>query len=299
MFTWIQRRQDEYSKYRVFVLAKLWIIMLAAILGLFSVSCRTDLPPPATATRIAPVVTRAVTASPSLVVETVVSATAIANPTPIPAPSIEPSPEPAPFELCSPLAWETLPELFEIVSDPYSPPPTNRAEERHHGVDFSHYRRKGYSSIEGEPVQVILEGIVASVIANRLPYGNMVIVETPLRTFPGGLLQDLGGQESQSLYVLYAHMISEPELVIGERVSCGQKIGEVGKTGYNIVNPHLHLETRFGPSGVVFSGMAFYTTTASIEEMETYNRWRTGGEFVHFDPMSLFQIYLDWKSLQP
>lgn len=201
------------------------------------------------------------------------------------------------FQMCSPLAWESIPELFEIVSDPYHPPPPNRAEERHHGVDFSHYTRKQYKSIEGEPVQSVVDGKVASAIQDRPPYGNMVIIETPGDQLPQALRQQFSIGRGQSLYVLYAHLASSPPVSLGDSISCGQEIGQVGASGYNIVNAHLHLETRIGPSSSVFPSMAFYTTSASQAEMENYIRWRTGGEFVHFDPMSLFQWYLDFIDL--
>ncbi len=182
---------------------------------------------------------------------------------------------------------ETIPELWEIISDPYNPPPMGR-DERHQGVDFSHYSRKGYKTIEGEPVQVVLAGRAASVIQNRLPYGNMVMIETPYSDLPAGLPDALGMAAGESLYLLYAHFGHEPLVKLGDSVACGQVIGDVGMTGYNIVNPHLHLEARRGPPGIVFESMAFYTASATAQEMENYRRWRMGGEFQHFDPMVLF-----------
>jgi murein DD-endopeptidase MepM/ murein hydrolase activator NlpD len=214
-------------------------------------------------------------------------------------PSLTPSPTRVSFQLCSPLAWETIETLFEIISDPYRAPPLNRPEERHHGVDFSHYSRNGRPSIEGEPILSILEGQVVSVINDRLPYGNMIIVETHLSQLPDELVRAIGGGVGQSLYVLYAHLAEAPTQTLGDRVACGQEIGAVGKTGYNIVNPHLHLETRLGDKDSVFPAMAFYITDASNEERETYTRWRTSGEFIHFDPILLFQSYLDWLAKEP
>ena len=212
------------------------------------------------------------------------------------APVIDVSSTPIQFALqvCSPLAWETIPELFEIVSDPYKPPPPGRAEERHHGVDFSHYSRKGFSSIEGETVQAILPGVVAASIRDRLPYGNMVIIETAYSSLPTEFTRLIELGKNQALYVLYAHFRQAPEVDLGDTVDCGQKLGEVGAVGYNVVNAHLHMETRVGPPGAVFASMAFYTTTASVEEMENYTRWRTGGEFLHFDPMVFFRTYLNF-----
>jgi len=189
--------------------------------------------------------------------------------------------------MCSPLGWETIAELWEIISDPYAPPAPG-SDERHQGVDFSHWSRKGHSSIQGEPVQSVMPGRVAAITIDRLPYGNMVIIETPQDAIPVDLRQSLEMEPGESLYLLYAHFDQPPEVVLDQEVSCGQVIGTVGMTGYNVVNAHLHLETRLGPAGTTFGSMAFYTTSATVEEMETYKRWRTGGEFKHFDPMNLF-----------
>ena len=199
------------------------------------------------------------------------------------------------FKLCSPLVLETIPELFEIVSDPYHPPPANRNEERHHGVDFSHYARKGMKSIEFETVQSVLPGSVAAVVDNRLPYGNMVIVESTYASISPDFAQTIDLNPDSSVYILYAHLEERPLVEIHDVIICGQSLGQVGKTGYNIVNPHLHLEIRIGPPGVVFDGMAFYTTTASQDEMDSYQRWRTSGEFLHIDPMRVFEEYLKWS----
>lgn len=202
--------------------------------------------------------------------------------------TVSPTPTPV-FAICSPLAGELIPELWEIVSDPYNPPPAG-SDERHQGVDFSHYSRKGRKTIEGEAVQAALPGWVAAVIEDRPPYGNMVMVETPAAALPAELRQRLEIVEGQSLYLLYAHLGQSPTVHLGDPVQCGEVLGEVGKTGYNIVNPHLHLETRLGPAGVQFDGMAFYTTSATEAEMSNYLRWRTSGEFKHFDPLRLFEF---------
>jgi hypothetical protein len=199
------------------------------------------------------------------------------------------------FSLCSPLAEESIPELWQIVSDPYAPPPPGHEEERHHGVDFSHYRRRVRESIKGEVVQAVLPGVVAASVADRLPYGNMLIVETRYESLPPDLSATLALPPGDSLYLLYAHFLAPPPLTIGGEVTCGEALGEVGATGYNIVNPHLHLETRYGAPGARFpDGLVFYDTSASPVQMENYRRWRTSGEFTHFDPMSLFVAYLVW-----
>ncbi len=184
--------------------------------------------------------------------------------------------------------------MWEIVTNPFNFLGPGR-EDGHHGVDLAHYRRKGHLSMLGEEIDSVLPGRTAASIKNRLPYGNMVIIETLYSDLPPGLSAALKLSPSDSLYLLYAHMLEAPQVSLGETVPCGQPLGQVGTTGLEIVNEHLHLETRLGPPGVQFESMAFYDTGATQEEMVAYIRWRTGGEFRPFDPLALFAAYLAWS----
>jgi len=148
-------------------------------------------------------------------------------------------------------------------------------------------------TIEGVAVLAILPGVVASASGDRLPYGNMVIIETQGEYFSDEVKGQLGLDDGESLYHLYAHMQDTPEVMPGMRIACGEPLGLVGLTGYNIVEPHLHLETRIGPSGHQFLPMAYYDTSATQSEMDEYRLWRTSGLFQHFDPMILFDIFRD------
>ena len=189
------------------------------------------------------------------------------------------------FQICSPLEIHPLDELTEIISDPYHPPPPGR-EERHHGVDFSYYRRGDRLTIQGVGVQAVFSGQIAAAIQDRFPYGNVVIVETRQNELPDAWISKLGMQPGESIYTLYAHLDQPPLLDLGEKVEACQSLGAVGKSG-NTVEPHLHLEMRLGPAGQSFPSMAYYGAQDSKEERENYVRWRTGGEFRHFDPMSV------------
>jgi murein DD-endopeptidase MepM/ murein hydrolase activator NlpD len=179
-----------------------------------------------------------------------------------------------------------LGELPQLISDPYKPPPPNRPEERHHGVDFSYWHYGARDSMLGEPVQAVLGGKVASSIDDHFPYGNMVIVETDPADLPSDLITRIQFFPGESLYLLYAHLNIPPLVRLGDRLAACQPIGEVGVSG-NTDIPHLHLETRLGPADSVFESMRFYDTSATIEEMDNYVLWRTSGVFRHFDPMGL------------
>ncbi len=198
-------------------------------------------------------------------------------------PPSSPTPQPE-YLLCSPLEEHTLNELPEIISSPYEPPPPGK-DERHHGVDFFYYNHNGRAAIEGEGVQAIMAGRVAASIHDRLPYGNMIIIETPHEMLPEIVTESIAITKGESLYHLYAHFLETPLAELDQQVECGQLLGHVGKTGYVVPLAHLHLETRIGPTGATFEGMVFFDTQATPEEQAAYTRWRTGGEFQHFDPM--------------
>ena len=202
----------------------------------------------------------------------------------IPAPPVE-------FRVCTPLLDHPLDELRLIVSDPYRPPP-GKSDARHHGVDFSYYRFKERDTIQGVGVQAVIPGQVIAALADSFPFGNLVIVETASELIPAELGERLGAQPGDSLYLLYAHMDGAPTLRIGDRVQSCQSLGAVGKSG-NAVEPHLHLETRLGPAGTVFTGLGEYFPEASPEERAAYKLWRTSGVYRHLDPMVLINFGLE------
>lgn len=214
--------------------------------------------------------------------------------------------------VCSPLHGFQIDQLTDIVAKPYNPPAPG-GEGGHHGVDFSFYSYGAFTSMERIPVQAVLEGVVAAVIADRPPYGNLVIIETPISSLPLAWQESLaalpqpaethpdnrlfcptpvaGGRFSQpeSLYLLYAHLADKPDLALGDHLGCGQQIGLVGNTGYS-GNTHLHLEMRQGPSGVQFLHLAHYINNASDEEMAGYCAWRISSQFLLLDPLALLLI---------
>jgi murein DD-endopeptidase MepM/ murein hydrolase activator NlpD len=230
--------------------------------------------------------------------------TAAPNPSPTPAPTEIPSPQ-----ICSPLEGYSLEQLPDIISNPYHPPPLG-SDDPHHGVDFAD-RGPFQVAIRGMPVHAVLNGRVVSVLFNRFPYGNAVLIETSLEDLPDGLpllipepvtapirptaltcptleILPAWNHEKRSLYLLYAHLDAYPNLQPSDEVSCGDRLGEVGDSG-NALNPHLHLEARVGPAGASIPSMAHYDTSATIEEMYYYCAWRVSGQFQLMDPMLLFK----------
>jgi murein DD-endopeptidase MepM/ murein hydrolase activator NlpD len=177
-------------------------------------------------------------------------------------------------------------------------------------VDFAVTEETSSIALGGHPVQAVVPGKVAAAIRDRFPYGNAVLIETPLEELPSGWLDEGGFPTlaptlqplpaltcptaqpldwdftTRSLYTLYAHLQEPPALERGETVACGQALGAIGASG-NALNPHLHLETRLGPSGARFESLAHYDASASPEEMENYCTWRVRGVFQMFDPMRL------------
>jgi murein DD-endopeptidase MepM/ murein hydrolase activator NlpD len=195
------------------------------------------------------------------------------------------------FQICSPLTLHSLSELREITSDPYRPPPPGK-EQRHHGIDFSYYRHGDRQTIQGVGVQSVLPGKVAASLVESYPYGNVVIIETPYSALPDEITDLLPINEEESIYTLYAHMDQPPLVTIGDDVISCQALGQVGKSG-NAVEPHLHLEMRTGPPDATFTSMGYYQAQDTEEERKNYVRWRTGGEFLHFDPMLVLRDLAD------
>ena len=226
---------------------------------------------------------------------------------------IIPTPQPTPtkvlWEVCSPLEEETFETLPLILVNPLDIPGFGQ-DTGHHGVDFAYFQRGERESIQGIEIYAILSGKIVTTLADGIPYGNAVIIETPLKDLPTELAEHLLDSYlpvpedphyrlncpvveppkltgDYSVYHLYAHMETPSPLEPGQVISCGMKLGTVGNSGYSS-NPHLHLETRLGPSGANFSSMAYYETTCTIEEMANYCLWRLSGYYQLFDPFLLF-----------
>ena len=225
-----------------------------------------------------------------------------------------PTPTPALLKtICSPLESETLATLPEIITQSFKQPRIgiDDGPPTHHGVDFSHYRRGDLLTIEGVAVQSVLDGEVVTVINDRYPYGFSLIIETPLDMIDPALVAQIDppavaptvvpdpkfnwtpmelpftlSVDSRSLYIYYAHMLSLPEVQVGQKVTCGQRIGQVGNSG-DSSNPHLHFETRIGPSGARFESMAYYIAQSTPAERYNYVVWRLSNLFQVFDPMKL------------
>jgi hypothetical protein len=97
----------------------------------------------------------------------------------------------------------------------------------HHGVEFS--------NASGTPVHaaaagsVLFAGADSEAVYSPWPnyYGNLIVI-----------------QHSDELFTLYAHL-SKINVVTGQTVFTGDKIGEVGRTGVAI-GSHLHFEVRHG-----------------------------------------------------
>lgn len=196
-------------------------------------------------------------------------------------------------EVCSPLLDHELAQIESYVSTPFADAIGSNLETGHHGLDFSYFSKDGVGPpIDGNPVQSVLNGRVAGLGFDRLPYGNMIVIETAFEILPAEITAIYDMQAGSSLYLLYAHMLEAPVLQMGDQVDCAQMIGKVGGSGFS-GNPHLHLETRVGPSNLILPTMIFYDTTATLKEQEAYQDWRFAGPFELFDPLGLLTIPQD------
>jgi murein DD-endopeptidase MepM/ murein hydrolase activator NlpD len=167
----------------------------------------------------------------------------------------------------------------------------------------------------GLPVYSVLPGKVAAVLPSHNPYGNAIIIETPLDRLPSGWIRALQlpgpvptvqpapvmmcslptqppnwDVNKRSLYVLYAHFYQPAIVRAGDNVKCGQQLGGVGTTGMSS-NDHLHFEVRVGPSGAIFDSMAYYDISESSQEISTYCEWRISQLFELIDPTKLLSLH--------
>jgi len=260
---------------------------------------------------------------PQLVTRTVLPPSATMEPTASLSPSQTTSPTSQPsqtmpmptstiraFQACSPLEEETLDTLSSILVNPLVIPPFGR-DDGHHGLDFSYYRRGERESIQGIAVYAILSGTTALTLPDEIPYGNTIVIETPLSELPETLQENLKAiyqpvpedvlyqgecpeitppvfTGDLSVYHLYAHMEAPSTFRAGDSIECGAALGTVGNSGRSS-NPHLHLETRLGPSNADLGDMAFYETVYTEQQRANYCLWRMSGYFQLFDPFLLFK----------
>ena len=110
----------------------------------------------------------------------------------------------------------------------------NGTREPHHGVEFP--------NASGTPVHAAAEGTVLFAGADQEAlyapwpnfYGNLVVIE-----------------HAEQLFTLYAHL-SQIDVSPGQKVSAGEQIGEVGRTG-GAIGSHLHFEVRRGEAEDYFA----------------------------------------------
>jgi len=268
-------------------------ILLSAILLILLAGCgsaprQSPLPEP-TRVPVIPSVTPTVTLEPVSTAEVLPSAT------------------PAELQVCSPVAGYKLADLAGMVVNPYHPPEPG-SDEPHQGVDLAQLDPQLNYAVSGATVQALLAGRVASVTRDRFPWGNMIIIETPLTggeaeihpffglptpfpeplpagalTCPPVSLSPAALDAPRSFYVMYAHLLNTPDVAVGDQIGCGEPIGTIGQSG-NALNPHLHLEVRVGPTGLTIPVMAHYDASATAEEMAAYCLWRVSGVFQTINP---------------
>jgi len=135
--------------------------------------------------------------------------------------------------VCSPLEGLSLEELISdptVISQVFKTPRPG-LDDGHTGIDYAYYRRGDRVGIEGLAIYAVLKGKIISILDNKWPYGNMIIIETPIEEIntqlfnvisppqtaptvepaphvncpPGELEFDMA-VSSRSIYVLYAQL---------------------------------------------------------------------------------------------
>lgn len=213
---------------------------------------------------------------------------------------------------CSPLSGIDLNELYAITSNTFDFK-SAFSDLGHPGIDLAFFKYKNFSTMLGLPVQALLPGYVVEVVDDRFPYGNMILIETPLSMVSEEFIQSIAlptpipqenieafstcdkdmtsiswSADKKSIYSLYAHLESKPDFQTGDWVSCGEQIGAIGITG-NSVAEHLHLEVRIGPANAKFNTIAMYMADDTPEERYNYCIWSISGNFQAVDPAAFWR----------
>ena len=125
------------------------------------------------------------------------------------------------------LTW-LVPVSYRVVSSPYGPrefhPVTGEPNKMHHGVDLAGY------DINGKPIVATRAGRV--MFAGWYGSGGWTV----------------GIDHGDGFQTYYMHMTSY-DVKVGDYVTAGQKIGNVGSTGGS-TGPHLHFEIRYNGNSV-------------------------------------------------
>lgn len=133
-------------------------------------------------------------------------------------------------------------------------------------------------------------------------YGNVLVIEYPYQSLPDAVRADIGLGEDESLYMLYAHLESAPEVQSGDTVRPGQLIGHTGNTG-NSTAAHLHLEPRIGETGSLPFGDMCTASCGPATVNDPYPRfrqWYRPQVFRPFDPNILrYYTARELRVMQP
>lgn len=213
-------------------------ILLYTILAVLVSGCAQsqafDSTPTATAT---PSPTKTATARPTF--------TRTATPTQTPEPTDTATPEPTPTPTSTPIPVSIFPEDHFVLARPIGPEhqdwpsrfyafgsTANGRYSVHHGADLE--------NPTGTPVLAAGDGeVIVAGSDDEIAYGDG-------RDFYGNVLiirHDIALHD-EPVYTVYGHL-SAIHVAVGDRVSKGQPIAEVGDTGIAL-GPHLHFEVRVG-----------------------------------------------------
>lgn len=114
-----------------------------------------------------------------------------------------------------------------------------RSDERpdHHGVDMAAER--------GTEIFAASAGVVIVSECNASLDGEPYSCDVDGSPEVGGCGWYVKVLHAGDIATLYCHMVSQPEVEVGDAVTTGQLLGNVGTSG-NSSEPHLHFETQRG-----------------------------------------------------
>ena len=92
--------------------------------------------------------------------------------------------------ISSPIEGKTISDLVDMISNPFLPP-VEGSDDPHQGVDISDLDSLTNIALTGKEVQAIVGGQVVSVMSNRFPYGNAILIVSLEENLPDNLINNL------------------------------------------------------------------------------------------------------------
>jgi len=154
-----------------------------------------------------------------------------------------------------PNGWTQPLDTSFVVVAPYG---QDRGDHLHAGVDI------GGADVRGQPIRAVADGVVERVKCDS-GYGTC---DRDGWDGAGGCGWYVDIRHTGDIVTRYCHQLHQPYVIVGQTVTAGQVVGQVGSSG-NSSGPHLHFEVHLhvpeGPGHLQFSNSVDPVSWMSVQ----------------------------------